>query len=170
MDIHLETERLLIRPFRLEDVEVAYAMNADPEVVQYTGDGGVVSMAEMRRRIEEDVLGDYQKYGFGRMAVEWKATGEFIGFAGLKYLDDLAEVDLGYRFLKAFWGKGIATEAAKAILRYGFDVLGLKKIIGLVLPENAGSIRVLEKLHFTFEKDFIEDGHTIHQYALYHKP
>jgi RimJ/RimL family protein N-acetyltransferase len=69
-----------------------------------------------------------------------------VGFNGLKYLEDLREVDLGYRFRVDYWGRGIATESSTAVLQYGFETLGLDRIIGLVLPANTGSIRVLEKV------------------------
>lgn len=161
----IETERLLLRPFRLADIAPSYQMNLDAEVSRYTGDGGVVSKAEMERKIVEDVLGDYAKHGFGRLVVELKGEDQFIGFAGLKYLEDMDEVDLGYRFMKAYWGKGYATEAAQACLELGFGTLGLKKIIAMVLPANSGSVRVLEKLHFHYEKDIEEDGQLAKLYA-----
>ena len=120
IDLYIETERLILRPFELSDIEAAYELNLDREVSKYTGDGGVVSKQEIERRIVEHVLGDYKKYGYGRLAVEFKGESSFIGFAGLKYLDDLNEVDLGYRFAQKYWGKGIATEAGKACIKYGF--------------------------------------------------
>jgi ribosomal-protein-alanine N-acetyltransferase len=89
---------------------------------------------EIHKRIEQNVMGDYEKYGYGRYAVILKETDEFIGFSGLKYLEELNEVELGYRFLRKCWGKGIATEAGRPFIEYGFGELGLKKIIGLVHP------------------------------------
>lgn len=165
-NLFIETERLIIRPFRLEDIEPSYAMNLDEEVSRYTADGGIVSKKEIERRIVENVLGDYEKYGFGRLAVELKEENKFIGFTGLKYLEDLDEVDLGYRFMKDYWGKGIATESGKACINLGFNKLGLKRMIGMVLPENTGSIRVLEKLNFKFEKEIIEDDQLAKVYSL----
>ena len=167
MNLKIETERLLLRPFRLEDVEHAYRMNLDPAISTYTGDGGVVSKTEIRRRIEEDVLGDYKKYGFGRLVVELKEENKFIGFSGLKYLPDLKEVDIGFRFFKEYWGKGIATESGKACVKYGFDELRLEKLIGLVLPENIASIRVLEKLGFSYEKEVLEEGLVAKKYVCF---
>ena len=157
-NLKIETERLIIRPFKLSDLEASYEMNLDAEVSKYTGDGGIVSKSEIKRRIVENVFGDYEKYGFGRLAVELKSEGQFIGFTGLKYLDDLNEVDLGYRFMKRYWGKGIATESAKASIDFGFNDLGLKRLIALALPENHASINVLKKLNFKYEKEVIEDG------------
>lgn len=167
--LFIETERLLIRPFTVEDIEPAYQMNLDAEVNRYTADGGVVSKQEVERRIVENVIGDYTKYGYGRLAVEWKADKKFIGFTGLKYLEDMKEVDLGYRFVQAYWGRGIATEAGRASVKLGFEALGLSKIIALVLPENTGSTRVLEKLHFKYESDYVEEDLVAQLFAL-HKP
>lgn len=165
-NLTIETERLLIRPFTLADIAPSFAMNLDAEVSKYTGDGGIVTEAEIERRITEDVFGDYKKHGFGRLAVELKGENKFIGFTGLKYLEDLKEVDLGYRFMKEYWGKGIATEAGQACLKLGFETLGLQRIIAMVLPENKGSIAVLEKLRFEYEKEFLEDNLLVSLYAV----
>ena len=161
-----ETERLIIRHFELRDIEHAYQMNLDKEVSRYTGDGGVVDRNEIERRIKDHVLGDYKKHGYGRFAVELKSTGEFIGFTGLKYLEDMDEVDIGFRFKRAHWGKGIATESVLPCLEYGFNVLKLKRIIAMVLPENIGSVNVLKKIGMTYEKEVIEDGLPAHQYII----
>lgn len=162
----VETERLIIRPFELKDINDAYEMNLDEKVSRYTADGGIVSKEEIHRRITEDVMGDYQRYGYGRMAIEWKENHKCIGFTGLKYLADLQEVDLGYRLMSNFWGKGIATEAGKISLQFGFDYLKIERIIALVLPENKASIKVLKKLNFSFEKEIKFDGLNAHQYAI----
>ena len=163
----IETERLLIRPFNLEDIEPSFEMNLDAEVSRYTGDGGVVSKQEIERRIVENVFGDYQKHGYGRLAVELKEERKFIGFTGLKYIENLKEVELGYRFMRDYWGKGIATETGRACIDLGFNTLDLSKIIAMVLPENEGSIHVLDKLSFKYEKQIIEDDLFIHIYSLF---
>jgi ribosomal-protein-alanine N-acetyltransferase len=100
---------------------------------------------EARQLLIDHPIADYRKHGFGRGACILKSTGEQIGFAGLKHLEELGDVDVAYRLLPAYWGQGLATEAALASVRYGFADLGLKQIIGLVLPENIASVRVLEK-------------------------
>ncbi|GAB5416568.1 MAG: GNAT family N-acetyltransferase [Crocinitomicaceae bacterium] len=162
----LETERLLLRPFRIEDVPSWYIINKDPEITRYTGDGGVVSKEEIERRIREHVLGDYSKYGFGRWAVVHKENDELIGFAGLKYMPDLDVVDLGYRFKQDYWGQGIATEASRASLKFGFETLGLTQIVAYILPENVGSEKVLKKLNFSFVRSIVEEGELEHEYVL----
>ena len=162
----IKTSRLILRPFRTEDIQPAYEMNLDAEITRYTGDGGVVSRAETERRIKEDVLGDYAKHGYGRMAVELISENKFIGFCGLKYLEDLQEVDLGYRLMTKYWGQGLATEAARACVQYGFEELNVLNMIAFVLPENIGSVRVLEKLGFQYEKEVEEDGILAKLYRL----
>lgn len=140
----LETQRLLIREFVVDDAEAFYAFNSDPEVMRYTGEPPSASVDEVRELIR--TYPDYRAHGYGRWAVVHKPDDRVIGFNGLKYLDDLCETDLGYRLHIDYWGRGIATESSLAIVRYGFEVLELDRIIGLTLPENKASIRVLEKV------------------------
>lgn len=100
----------------------------------------------MHRLIVEIWHADYRKHGYGRLATVDKATQRVIGFCGLKYLDDLKVPDIGYRFLPEYWGRGLATEAALATMQYGREQLGLDNVIGMALPENLASRRVLQKI------------------------
>jgi RimJ/RimL family protein N-acetyltransferase len=145
----LETERLLLREFDEGDVAAFYRLGSDPAVTRYD-DTKLKDHEHALEIMRAYPLADYRKYGYGRWACVWRPTGEVIGFAGLKYLDDRGEVDIGYRLLSDYWGRGLATEASRAALDYGFTRLGLKEIIGLVVPENVASVRVLEKLGLTF--------------------
>jgi RimJ/RimL family protein N-acetyltransferase len=111
-------------------------------------------------------LADYRKHGFGRWACVLKASGEVVGFAGLKRLDDLGEVDLGYRLLRSVWGQGLATEASRAIVQYGFERLLLERILGLVDPANVASVRVLEKLGMTHSGMIEYRGQPTAKYVL----
>ena len=96
-------------------------------------------------------MDDYQRFpGLGVFATEWISKQMFIGWTCLKYLDDTPEIELGYRYLTEYWGMGIATEASRALLHYGFNTLGVSKIVGITLPQNLASIRVLTKLGFTY--------------------
>ncbi len=162
----IETERLILRPFALEDIAPSYQISLDPRVTRYTHDGGVKTLEEIDHIIRINVLGDYHKYGFGRFAVIHKQDNRFIGFSGLKYLPELDQVDIGYRFHPSYWGQGIATESGLASLSFGFETLQLDHIIGQALIENIASQRVLEKLHFSFEKEFEDDGVTVRQYTI----
>jgi RimJ/RimL family protein N-acetyltransferase len=105
---------------------------------------------EAREILITHPLADYRQRGFGRWACILKSNGEHIGFCGPKYLKEIGEVDLGFRFTPANWGKGYATEAARASVQDAFDRLNLDQIVGLAEPENHASIRVLEKVGLKF--------------------
>ena len=166
MEVILETDRLLLRQYVEEDAEAFFELNSDPKVLRFVPDKQLLNVEQARQILIDHPIADYRKHGFGRGACILKSTGQQIGFAGLKYLEELDEVDVAYRLLPAFWGQGLATEAALASVRYGFDELGLKQIIGLAMPENLASIRVLEKagLHYTEEVSFW--GHRFSKYAI----
>ena len=146
MNTIIETDRLILRPFTLDDIEDVLAFGSHPEVNRYTGDDSIDTKEAARNVIVNTWFSDYEKYGYGRLATIYKADSKLIGFSGLKYLPEFDETDLGYRYLPEYWGKGIATEASIALLDYGFNVLKLKKIIGTTLPDNVASSRVLEKV------------------------
>ncbi|MBI3861229.1 MAG: GNAT family N-acetyltransferase [Planctomycetia bacterium] len=148
----LETERLILREFDEDDAEAFFALGSDPEVIRYTADpgGGLKSLEQALEVLRDRPIADYRKHGFGRWACIHKATGLVIGFAGLKYLEELQEVDLGYRFLPDCWGQGFATEASRSVMCFAREHLDRQQVIGLVVPEHTASIRVLEKLGFTF--------------------
>jgi RimJ/RimL family protein N-acetyltransferase len=144
----LETERLRLRFFTHDDLPVMFALNTDPDVIKYA-DTPAKDIDEARQLLEEGPLYDYQIYGYGRFAVELKETGKVIGFCGIKYLPEIDLPEVGYRFLKEFWGKGIATEAAKACVEFAKNDLKVDKLVALIIPENIGSIKVAEKLGMT---------------------
>ena len=145
MKVILETDRLLLRQYVEEDAEAFFKLNSDPEVLRFVPDKRLLNVEQARQILIDHPIADYRKYGFGRGACILKSTGEQIGFAGLKYLEEFGEVDVAFRLLRTHWGLGLATEAALASVRFGFADLGLKRIIGLVMPENIASVRVLEK-------------------------
>ena len=145
MKIILETDRILLREYVEDDAEAFFKLNSDPEVLRFVPDKALLNVEQARQLLLDHPIADYRKQGFGRGACILKSTGEQIGFAGLKYLEELGEVDVAYRLMPTHWGQGLATEAALASVRYGFTDLGLKRIIGLVMPENIASVRVLEK-------------------------
>jgi RimJ/RimL family protein N-acetyltransferase len=166
MEIILETDRLLLRKYVEEDAAAFLELNSDPEVLRFVPDAALLDIEQARQILVDHPMADYQKHGFGRGACILKSTGQQIGFAGLKYLEELGEVDVAYRLLPAYWGRGLATEAALASVRYGFDQLGLNRIIGMAMPENIASIRVLAKagLRYTEEISFL--GHRFSKYAI----
>lgn len=151
MKIILETDRLILREINLEDTQDMLRLHSIPEVQKYTGDPLVESEEKMAAIIETRIK-NYEKYGYGRWATILKNTNQFIGWSGLAYLEEIDEIDVGYRFLPEYWGKGLATEATIAILNYAYEDLKLKKIIALAMKENIASIRVMEKSGMTFDK------------------
>ena len=152
MNIILETPRLILREFEMSDAESVLELHSDPEVQKYVGQDVVTSIVEVKRDIKKIWEKEYKKYGFARWAVILKEGDQFSGWAGLKYLPEYKEVDLGYRFLQRFWGMGIATEISIEIVKYGFETLKLKRIIGAAMLDNKASIRVLEKAGLKFDR------------------
>lgn len=143
----LETERLTLREWNEGDAEVMYLLNSDAEVMRYTGDIHFDSVPHALELIQNYT--HYATYGYGRWATILKETGEFIGWCGLKYHPDDDVVDLGYRFFKKHWGKGYASEAGRACLDYGFEHLGLERIVAHAMVENTASERVMQKIGMT---------------------
>ncbi len=161
----LETRRLKLRLFTHDDLPAMHVLNSDPEIIRYA-DGPVKDIEETRQRLENGPLADYQKYGFGRFAVESRETGKVIGFCGIKYIPELDLPELGYRFMKAYWGKGIGTEAAKVCVDFAREDLNMSKLIALIIPENIGSIRVAEKVGMTRGPKITIYGVGAYQYEM----
>lgn len=150
MPIELETERLIMRQMREEDAGGMFELNNDPEVIWYTGDSAFTDIEQTKAFIK--AYDQYEKYRMGRLNCFLKSSGEYIGWCGLKRLPS-GKVDLGYRWHKRYWGKGYATEAAKASLDYGFNTLHLDEIIATAMKPNAASINVMKKLGMTYSHD-----------------
>jgi RimJ/RimL family protein N-acetyltransferase len=161
----VETDRLILRLQSYEDADNLVALNSDPEVVRFTGDVSLRNTADARALLEERVFPQWQKYKMGRFAVTLK-DHTFLGWCGLKYHPETDEVDLGYRFLKKFWGKGYATESSRASLDYGFKTLKLSRIIAKAMPDNKDSIKVMQKLGMNF-RGHHHDPTDPHPFILY---
>ncbi len=143
------TERLRLRGWRRDDAPLLAAMNADPEVMRYIGTGAKPYAEALERA--ESLVRERPEDGFGLWAIEERAIGVFHGWAGLFPLDDTQEIELAYRLAKSSWSRGIATEAARPLLAYGFDELRLDPIVAVTAPETRASRRVLEKLGFRYQ-------------------
>jgi RimJ/RimL family protein N-acetyltransferase len=150
MKIILETDRLILREYTEDDAPAFLVLNSDPEVMRYVPDERMKTVDEAREILKTHPLADYQKHGYGRWACLLRSSGEHIGFCGLKYLPEIGQVDLGFRFTPANWGQGYATEAARASVNYGFSRLNFDQIIGLAEADNHASICVLEKIGMQF--------------------
>ena len=165
MNLIIETNRLILRTFNHEDASLIYDLNHDPDVTQYTHDP-VRDLNQAAEILEKVILPQYTLYRLGRWAVHLKTTLGFIGWCGLKYRIEDNEIDLGYRFKKEFWGKGFATEAAIACIKYGFDVLNLKRIVGRAESENKASIAVLLKCGMFYIGEGEVDGYPVITYEI----
>ena len=142
-DFVLSTPRLLLRPHCRDDVEFTFRLNSDPEVIRYTGEQALERM-EQAEKIVASLLREWEERRLGRLVVIERESGEAIGWCGLKWYASQNGVDLGYRFFPSAWGRGFATEAARACLEEA-DRRGLYVYAG-AYPPNLASIRVLEKL------------------------
>ena len=148
----IETERSTLRKFSVEDAAFILELLNDDSFIRNIGDKGVRSDKDAAAYIKNGPIASYERFGFGLYAVELKETGELIGMSGLLKRDSLPDPDIGFAFLPRFWMKGYAFEAAEAVIKYGQNALGLKRVLAITLPENAGSIRVLEKIGLRFER------------------
>ncbi len=149
----IETERLLIRPFALEDAEALHAVWGDPANNRFLGSRVPASVDETRRAHLEAIVADQRKHGFALCAVIEKASGTLIGDCGLFVSPDHADVELAYGFGRRWWGRGYATEAARGCVRAGFEQLGVERIVADVDSWNEASIRVLEKTGFELQSE-----------------
>lgn len=167
----INTERLLIRPLETNDADFIVELLNDPSFIQNIGDRNVRTVEDAEKYILNGPVVSNEKNGFGLCLVVLKETGESIGMCGLIKRDQLDDVDLGYAFLPRFWGKGYAVEAAKATLEFGWQTVGLKRIVAITDPANTPSNRVLEKLGFVFEKmvKIAADDIDLNLYAI-HRP
>ena len=152
-----DSERLVFRQFTIDDAALIHQLNSDPLVLKYVHE--LPSTPERAlERLHNSILPHYLQYGYGRWAVELKATNEFIGWCGLKFRPERNETDLGYRFIPSCWGKSYATEAAIACLDYGFYHLQLIRITATAHKENIASLRILEKCGMRYLRDEEVDG------------
>ena len=141
----LETERLVLRRITMADLDNMSRINGDAEVMRYIGDGSVWTRAQSEARIRR-ILTVYEIFpGLGLWIGEEKSTRRFVGAYALIYIPKTVEVEVGYRLEKSAWGRGLATEGARALVRYGMFELGLERVVGLTHPYNQASKRVLMK-------------------------
>ena len=170
----LRTFRLILRRWRSEDRAPFAALNADPEVMEH--------FASVLSRAESDALADrieahFAKHGFGLWAVEIPDATSFAGFLGLSVPAFQAHftpcVEVGWRLAGCYWGKGYATEGARAAVRFGFEQLSLAEIVSFTVPLNLRSRRVMERLgmHHSpvddFEHPALPEGHPLRRHVLY---
>jgi RimJ/RimL family protein N-acetyltransferase len=164
MQIILQTPRLILRQFTLDDAPLLQELNGDPEVVKYVHEPVMDSVEKATQVLKNIILPQYHLYNMGRWAVHLKDNNEFIGWCGLKTIGNV--IDLGYRFHQRNWGKGYATESAKHVVEYGFKVLHIPVITGHAHIENTASQKVLEKTGLQFIKEEVIDNCPVKTYTI----
>ncbi len=164
MNIILQTPRLVLRRFTLDDTGLILQLNSDPEVLKYLHEPPVKDKVHAKEILENIILPQYEK-NLGRWAIYTKHDDQFIGWCGLKYRPEINETDLGYRLMKSAWAQGYATEAAKHSLQFGLDQLHIQVITGRAHIENTASLKILEKIGMRFLKQEIVDNCPVKTYV-----
>jgi ribosomal-protein-alanine N-acetyltransferase len=139
----IETSRLILRPWTLQDADPLFQILQEADILEYFPPTSFTLEKTQRYILHQ--LKHWQDQGYGHWAVTLKEEGRLIGWAGLEWLPETEENEVAYLLSRQVWGCGYATEAAQASLKYGFETAGLTSIIGLVHPDNIGSILVLQK-------------------------
>ena len=165
MNVIFETDRLFLQTFTTDDSGLIYNLNLDPDITRYTHDP-VRDIYHAKEILDQVIIPQYILYNYGRWAVHIKPMLTFIGWCGLKYRPEKSEIDLGYRIKKEYWGQAYATEAAFACIRYGFEKLGIRRIVGRAGPENIASCKVLEKCGMEFIGIEEVDGYPVNCYEV----
>ena len=173
MSVFLETKRLILRGIERSDLEGIFELDSNPIVHKYLGNKPIKTKSEAEKSIQF-IQKQYKARGVGRLVAFEKASGEFIGWSGLKLNTGRVEelngkqdfYDIGYRLIPKFWGKGYATESSIEILRYGFDKLNIESIIGAAEVENRASNIVLQKIGLQFKNKFTYENTLCNWYEL----
>ena len=158
MDRVIDTGRLILRRFEERDLDAFYELCSRPAVIRYAQSAPIASREAAMEYMHAAPFHDYATYGYGRFACVFKQTGDVIGFSGLKYVPEINDTELGYRFLPEFWGLGLATEAGRASIEFARASLGLRRLVAMVHPDNVASANVLTKLEFAVEKQIRYSG------------
>ncbi|MBA4019444.1 MAG: N-acetyltransferase [Pirellula sp.] len=161
----LLTDRLRLRPYRLDDVPEMFTVFGDPEVMRFSMSGADPTVEATRARAQK-LIDHQERFGFSLWVVEDRATGALLGDCGLKQLEEGPEIEVGYRFGRAHWGKGYATEAGAASMEHGFRKLALARIVAVVAPENLASYHVLEKIGLEYQRRVHCYGRELNYFAV----
>lgn len=152
---NIETARLQLRQYTLDDLDALAQILSNPEVMKYSPRGPIPKekVRQVTQEILEFFITHWEQHGFGVWAVIYIQTSQLIGHCGLNFLPNSPEVEVLYRFDQLYWNQGVATEATKASLRYGFEEVKLDHIVAITAPEHLASRRVMEKAGLKYEKD-----------------
>jgi len=164
----LSTERLTLRPWQPSDLDGYATMGSGADTVRYLGAGTVRSRAETAELID-GYIAEWSRCGHGRWAVELRGSREFVGYCGLlEWMEGTPEAtgEVVYGFSRPHWGRGLASEAARAAVRWGFANFDWQKIVGLTHPDNIASQRVLAKLGMTFAGEWDGPHHRMKAFEV----
>ncbi|BAZ27276.1 putative acetyltransferase [Kalymmatonema gypsitolerans NIES-4073] len=158
----IETARLRLRHFTPDDFDDLFRLYSDPEVMRYLSP----KTKEQTQTSLSKHIKQWQEQNFGIWAVIHKDSGKMIGRCGLGFLQNTPEVELGYVFDKSYWNMGIATEASRATLKYGFLEVNLDKIVAIAIPQNIASVRVIQKVGMKYQKNARYYGYDVVYYVI----
>jgi RimJ/RimL family protein N-acetyltransferase len=170
MKIFTETERLILRELQEEDAAGILAMDKDPEVLRFLP-GSMIDSIEEAVQVVHYIRKQYEDNGIGRWAMVRKEDQAFIGWCGIKWVNDrptngkIDYYDIGYRMLPAYWGQGYGYEAAASCMQYGFEVLLLEELCASVMEGNTASMRIMEKLGMQWVEQYEEEGSSWNWYV-----
>ena len=161
----LETTRMRLMPWRLEDWLQLRPIATDREVVRYISNGEPWPDERIREWAARQVT-HFSKFGFCFWKLIYKETGEMIGFCGLQPLDATPDIEIGWWLARAWWGKGLATEAAREAMRDGFERARLERIVSIAMRENVASTHIMEKLGMNYERETTHRGLPVVLYTV----
>ncbi len=161
----IETARLRLRSVSMADLDAMHGLWTDPRVRRYLWDGEIISRHRARAAIE-DGIESLARHGFGLWVAQERTGEALIGFCGPRYLDEAPGVGVLYGISPPFWGCGLATEVALAVIRYGFEEVGVDRIEASADTPNAASLRVIEKAGMAYEKRELLEGQDLTYYAI----
>lgn len=159
----IETERLLIRQYTIKDAPFIYKLMNSEGWIQNIGDRNIKTIEDAEAYMQKNYLSSYEKHGFGPYLVSLKADGTPLGSAGLYKRENLEHPDVGFAFLSEFANKGYAIKSSKAVMKFAAETLKLETIVGITLPQNISSIKLLKKLGlsevgtYTYESENSEE-------------
>ena len=162
MSIPPQSDRLTFRVWQDDDSECFHAINSDPQVMRYVANGQFWPISRTQQFIES-ASAMLKRSGFCQWALIHRSSGCLIGFCGLVDTGDVPEI--GWRLARDYWGQGLATEAATAVLNHAREVLGIRRVMATVQTENTASIRVIEKLGMTRDQTFLRDDSMVSRYV-----
>ena len=161
----IETRRLRLRHFTLNDADELYRIYSHRELFRYISNEKPPRW-EQTKAVINSLIENWQQHRFGVWAVVDKKQQQLIGHCGFKFLENTREIQIGYLLLKSYWGIGLGTEAALAALKYGFEIAKLQRVVAIAKPENMASRRVMEKVGMKYEKDAYYYNNNVVYYSI----